>query len=70
LEKVRQKVGVYLSDHYLRHYFASKAVMAGVDRFTLVEWLGHADGGKLIAKTYGHLSNEFQQKQAEKLTNL
>ena len=70
LEKVRKKVGVYLSDHYLRHYFASKAVMAGVDRFTLVEWLGHADGGKLIAKTYGHLSNEFQQKQAEKLTNL
>lgn len=70
LEKVREKVGVYLSDHYLRHYFASKSVMAGVDRFTLVGWLGHADGGKLIAKTYGHLDNAFQQKQAEKLTNL
>lgn len=70
LEKVRDKVGVYLSDHYLRHYFASKCVMAGVDRFTLVEWLGHADGGKLIAKTYGHLSNEFQQKQAQKLTDI
>ncbi|MCX6902491.1 MAG: site-specific integrase [Verrucomicrobia bacterium] len=70
LEKVRKKAGVYLSDHYLRHYFASKAVMAEVDRFTLVQWLGHADGGKLIAKTYGHLSNEFQQKQADKLTNL
>jgi integrase len=70
LEKVREQAGVYLSEHYLRHYFASQCVMAGVDRFTLVEWLGHADGGKLIAKTYGHLSNEFQQKQAEKLTNL
>jgi hypothetical protein len=44
--------------------------MANVDRFTLVEWLGHADGGKLIAKTYGHLSAEFQQKRAKKLTNL
>jgi integrase len=70
LEKVREKVGAYLSEHYLRHYFASRCVEEGVDRFTLVEWLGHADGGKLIAKTYGHLSNEFKQKQAEKLTNL
>ena len=70
LKKVRKKVGVYLSEHYLRHYFTSQAVMAGIDRFTLVEWLGHADGGKLIAKTYGHLSNEFQQAQAAKLTNL
>jgi integrase len=70
LEKVRAKGGVYLSEHYLRHYFASKSVEAGVDRFTLVKWLGHADGGKLIAETYGHLSNEFQLTQAQKLTNL
>ncbi|HOX59028.1 MAG TPA: site-specific integrase [Candidatus Paceibacterota bacterium] len=70
LEKAREQAGVYLSEHYLRHYFASQCVMAGVDRFTLVGWLGHADGGKLIAKTYGHLDNAFQQKQAEKVTNL
>ncbi len=69
-EKVRDRVGVYLSEHYLRHYFTSQAVMAGVDRFTLVKWLGHADGGKLIANTYGHLDNAFQLKQAQKLTNL
>ena len=70
LEKIREKVGVHLSDHYLRHYFTSQAVMAGVDRFVLVKWLGHADGGKLIAETYGHLSNEYEQGQAAKLTNL
>ncbi len=70
LEKAREQAGVYLSEHYLRHYFTSQSVMAGVDRFVLVKWLGHADGGKLIAETYGHLSNEFQQKEAEKLTNL
>lgn len=70
LEKAQEQAGVHLSEHYLRHYFASQCVMADVDRFTLVEWLGHADSGKLIAKTYGHLSAEFQQKQAEKLTNL
>lgn len=70
LEKVREKAGVHLSEHYLRHYFASKCVMAGVDRFTLVQWLGHADGGKLIANTYGHLDSKFQQTQAEKLKDL
>lgn len=67
LAKARKAAGVYLSEHYLRHYFTSMAVMAGVDRFALVEWLGHADGGKLIADTYGHLSNEFNLKQARKL---
>jgi len=70
LEKVREKVGVYLSDHYLRHYFASQAVMAEVDRIVLANWLGHEDGGKLIAKVYGHLSNKYEQDQAKKLTNL
>jgi integrase len=70
LEKVRDEVGVYLSDHYLRHYFTSQAVMAGVDRIVLAGWLGHEDGGKLIAKVYGHLSNEYEQTQATKLTNL
>ncbi|MHC1769105.1 MAG: tyrosine-type recombinase/integrase [Verrucomicrobiia bacterium] len=70
LEKVRGKVGVYLSDHLLRHYFISKCVMAGVDRFKLVEWVGHSDGGKLIAEVYGHLDNKFGLSQAAKLTNL
>lgn len=70
LEKVREVVGVYLSDHYLRHYFTSQAVMAGVDRIVLASWLGHEDGGKLIARVYGHLSNEYEQTQAGKLTNL
>jgi hypothetical protein len=44
--------------------------MAGVERFSIVKWLGHGDGGKLIAEVYGHLSNEFQLKEAAKLTNL
>ncbi|MBE0557817.1 MAG: site-specific integrase [Proteobacteria bacterium] len=70
LEKVREKVGVYLSDHYLRHYFTSQAVMAGVDRLVLAKWLGHQDGGKLIAEVYGHLSSEYEQKQGAKLSNL
>lgn len=70
LEKVREKVGVYLSDHYLRHFFTSQAVMAGVDRIVLAKWLGHRDGGKLIAEIYGHLSSEYEQKQGAKLSDL
>ena len=70
LEKVRAKVGVYLSDHYLRHYFTSQAVMSEVDRIVLAKWLGHEDGGKLIARVYGHLSSKYEQAQASKLTNL
>jgi integrase len=70
LQKARDKAGVYLSEHYLRHHFTSMCVMAGVERFSIVKWLGHGDGGKLIAEVYGHLSNEFQLKEAAKLTNL
>jgi integrase len=70
LEKVRAKAKIYLSEHYLRHYFISKAVMAGIAIPTLVKWVGHADGGKLIMNTYGHLTNAYELEQATKLTNL
>lgn len=70
LEKAREKSGVYLSEHYLRHYFTSQCVFANVDLLTIVKWLGHADGGKLIADTYAHLKPDYQKEQADKLTNL
>lgn len=69
LEKVRESVGVYLSDHYFRHYFISMAVMAGVDLLQLTKWVGHSDI-KLIQKVYGHLNNKFAKEQAAKMNNL
>lgn len=46
----------------LRHYFASVCVMAGVDFKTIALWLGHNDGGRLVAKTYGHLRRDHTQQ--------
>lgn len=56
--------------HDCRHYFASMCVMAGIDFMTTARWLGHQDGGILIGKVYGHLSNEHAQRQAKKLVFL
>ena len=49
--------------HDLRHYFISYCVMSGIDFMTIAKWVGHQDGGILIGKVYGHLSNEHAQRQ-------
>jgi integrase len=53
--------------HDCRHHFISYAVMSGIDYMTIARWVGHKDGGVLIGKVYGHLSNEHAKLQAEKL---
>ena len=41
--------------------------MAGLDYMTIAGWLGHKDGGMLVAKIYGHLSDKHKAKAAAKL---
>ena len=53
--------------HDTRHHFISFAVMSGIDFLTIARWVGHKDGGILIGKVYGHLSNEHAQQQAQRL---
>jgi integrase len=53
--------------HDCRHFFISMAVMSGIDYMTIARWVGHKDGGILIGKVYGHLSNEHAQRQAQRL---
>jgi integrase len=53
--------------HDLRHLFATRVIESGVDIPTLSNWLGHADGGTLAMKTYGHLQNAHSQAQAAKV---
>jgi integrase len=53
--------------HDMRHYFASMAVMSGIDFKTIAEWLGHQDGGMLVGKVYGHLLPEHRKRMAERL---
>ena len=58
-----QRVGF----HDWRHHFISYAVMSGIDYMTIARWVGHKDGGILIGKVYGHLSNEHAQAQAARM---
>lgn len=53
--------------HDLRRFFASRAVMSGIDFLTVSRWLGHRDGGILLAKSYAHLANEHRKTQAARL---
>lgn len=54
--------------HAMRHFFCSNAIEAGVDFKTIAEWLGHKDGGVLVAKTYGHLRAEHSKAMAQRIT--
>jgi integrase len=53
--------------HDCRHFFISMCVMSGIDFMTIAKWVGHQDGGILIGKVYGHLSNEHAQRQAQRV---
>ena len=56
--------------HDLRHFFASQCVMQGIDYMTTAEWLGHRDGGVLVGKIYGHLSDDHKARMAAGLSLL
>jgi len=68
LRRACQKVGIQnLRHHDLRHFFATKAVQAGVDMPTIAKWLGHADGGALAMKVYSNIMDEHIINSANKL---
>ena len=68
---VRTAAGLpWVGFHDFRHYFASQCVMAGIDFMTIAKWLGHQDGGILVAKVYGHLNDAHQKAAANKLNLL
>jgi len=54
--------------HALRHFFCSNAIEAGIDFKAIAGWLGHKDGGVLVARTYGHLRNEHSAAMAQRMT--
>jgi integrase len=65
---VRQSAGLpKFGFHDCRHFFISMCVMSGIDFMTIARWVGHKDGGILIGKVYGHLSNEHARRQAERI---
>ena len=63
-----RKVGVpHMTHHDLRHLFATTCIESGVDVPTVSRWLGHADGGALAMRTYGHLRLEHSLEAAKKV---
>jgi len=64
-----ERVGLpKFTHHALRHFFCSNAIEAGIDFKAIAGWLGHKDGGVLVARTYGHLRNEHSSSMALKMT--
>jgi integrase len=54
--------------HHLRHFFVSECIEAGIDFKVIASWVGHRDGGVLVARTYGHLRQEHSQLMAKRVT--
>ena len=54
--------------HTMRHFFCSNAIEAGCDFKVIADWLGHKDGGVLVAMTYGHLRSEHSAAMAKRIT--
>jgi len=66
-----RSVGVApLTNHQLRHLFATRALECGVDVKTVAEWLRHKDGGALALKRYSHVRAEHSQAMALKVSFL
>lgn len=57
-----------ITQHGLRHYFATICIESGVDVPTVSKWLGHADGGAIAMRVYGHLRDEHSITAAQKVT--
>ncbi|WP_186404548.1 site-specific integrase [[Actinomadura] parvosata] len=48
--------------HMLRHYFASVLLTDGENPKAVADWMGHADGGALLLRTYAHLMPKSEQR--------
>jgi len=58
----------HFTHHSMRHFFVSNCLEKGVDFKTLAAWVGHKDGGLLVAKTYGHLRDTHSYEMAKRIT--
>ncbi len=68
LRRVQRSVGVTRGGlHTLRHYFVSRCAAAGVDPFTCMAWVGHADL-KMVLHYY-HLDERHSQASIRKLNS-
>lgn len=57
-----------LTHHDFRHLFATRCLECGVDPKTAADWLGHADGGVLVLRTYGHVRPQHSAEAAARVS--
>jgi len=69
IQNACKKAGLpHFHHHLFRHFFVSQAIEAGIDFKTIAGWVGHSDGGVLVAKTYGHLRDLHSAEMAKRMT--
>lgn len=68
LETARKSAGLeWVGFHDFRRHFVSQCVMSGIDFATIANWVGHSDGGALLARKYTFLHSQHVVNQAKKL---
>ena len=68
LETACKKIGISrITHHGLRHFFATRCLHNKVDVHTLANWLGHADGGAIVLKTYAEFIDQHSEREAEQV---
>ncbi|MBI5800164.1 MAG: site-specific integrase [Verrucomicrobia bacterium] len=68
LKRACVKVGIAPLDHHdLRHLFVTRCIESGVPVPTIADWVGHADGGITLLKTYKHLLQEHSLAQGARV---
>ena len=67
-DTAKRKAGLpWVNSRTFRHYFISKAVMAGIDLFTIARWVGHSSTD-MINKVYGHLEPRHTAEQMRRIS--
>jgi integrase len=56
-----------ISHHDFRRLYATRCIESGVDVPTVARWVGHQDGGGLLARTYFHLIDSHSRDMARRV---
>lgn len=68
LRNACERLGIeHLRVYDTRHVFATRCVECGISFAVVAEWMGHTDGGSLLAKTYSHIRIAHSLEQAKRV---
>lgn len=68
LKRACKRLGLpHMVNHDMRHLFITTAREKGIPDGTIAKWVGHKDGGALLARTYSHIRDDHSMLMAEKM---